>query len=170
MFNYKKIAVIGCSGGGKTTFSKKLAEITGLPLYHLDNIYWQPDTSHLERRVFIKKQKEIMKTDSWIIDGNYGGTIQYRIRKSELVIFFDMPTEVCIEGVLKRDKKREDIACELEPNEELINYIKTYPSRRRPKVLKLLNRYPNVKVVTFNSHQEVDAYLENLRREYGLNI
>ena len=170
MLNAKKIAVIGCSGGGKSTFSKQLAEITGIPLYNLDRIYWLPDATHLERPAFIKKQKEIMKTDCWIIDGNYGGTIQYRIRKSELIFFFDMPTEVCIEGVLKRDIKREDIACELEPDEELINDIKTYPERRRPKVLKLLKRYPDVEVITFKSHREVDGYLENLRRDYGLNV
>ena len=36
MFPYKKIAVIGCPGSGKTTFSKKLAAITALPLYNLD--------------------------------------------------------------------------------------------------------------------------------------
>lgn len=170
MFNYKKVIVIGCSGGGKSTFSKQLAEITGLPLYNLDNIYWLPDTSHLERPVFIKKQKEIMKNDSWIIDGNYRGTVKYRIKNCELAYFFDMPPEVCIEGVLKRDRKREDIACELEPDEELINDIKTYSKVARPKVLSLFKKYPKVKVITFKNHKEVDKYLEELRREYGLNV
>ena len=107
-----------------------------------------------------------MKNEAWIIDGNYGGTIEHRIKNCELVYFFDMPTEVCIEGVLKRDKKREDIACELEPNEELINDIKTYPRRRRPKVLKLFKKYSNVEVITFTNHKEVDAYLDNLKRRY----
>ncbi len=166
MLKSKKIIVIGCSGGGKSTFSKQLAEITKLPLYNLDNIYWLPDTTHLERPVFIQKQEEIMKNEAWIIDGNYGGTIEHRIKNCELVYFFDMPTEVCIEGVLKRDKKREDIACELEPNEELINDIKTYPRRRRPKVLKLFKKYSNVEVITFTNHKEVDAYLDNLKRRY----
>lgn len=171
MFEYKKIIAIGCSGAGKSTFSKQLSEILGLPLYNLDRIYWLPDASHLERHEFIKRQKEIMKGDTWIIDGNYRKTIKYRIAKCELVFFFDMPVDVCIDGVLNRDIKREDIACELEPNEELINDIKTYPSRCRPKVLKLFDRYPNVEVVTFKSHKEVDSYLENLRRElYGLNF
>jgi adenylate kinase family enzyme len=170
MFKYKKIAVIGCSGGGKTTFSKTLAEITGLPLYHLDNIYWQPDTSHLKRHVFIKKQKRIMKSDSWIIDGNYGKTIKYRIEKCELLYFFDIPTEVCLEGVLKRDRKRDDIACELEPNNELLDYIKAYREHSRPKVLKLIEEHPDKKVITFKSHKEVDKYLEELRGSYGYNI
>lgn len=170
MLNYNKIIVIGCSGGGKSTFSKQLAEITGLPLYNLDRIYWLPDATHLERSAFIKKQREIMKNSFWIIDGNYRGTIKYRIKKCELVYLFDMPPEVCLEGVLKRDKNREDIACVLEPDEELINDIKTFGEVARPKMLKLLNEHPDVKIITFKSHKEVNEYLENLRREYGLNV
>ena len=71
MFPYKKIAVIGCPGSGKTTFSKKLADITGLPLYHLDLIYWKSDATHLQRREFKQKQEEIVSNDEWIIDGNF---------------------------------------------------------------------------------------------------
>ncbi|MBQ3904322.1 MAG: adenylate kinase, partial [Eubacterium sp.] len=108
--------------------------------------------------------------DEWIIDGNYRKTIKYRIKECELCYFFDMPTEICIEGVLKRDKKREDITCELEPDEELINDIKAYPEITRPKVLKLFEKYSNVKTVTFKSHKAVDDYLDKLRREYGLNV
>lgn len=170
MLNYRKIIVIGCSGGGKSTFSKQLADITGLPLYNLDNIYWLPDASHLERPAFIKKQKQIMKGKSWIIDGNYRGTMKYRIKKCELAYFFDMPAEVCIDGVLKRDINRDDIACELEPNEELINDIKTYSKVARPKVLSLFEKYSKVKVITFKNHNEVDKYLEELRRDYGLDV
>lgn len=165
MFDFNKIIVIGCSGGGKSTFAKQLAEITGLPLYHLDNIYWLPDTSHLERPVFIKKQKEIMKTDRWIIDGNYSKTIRYRIKECELAFFFDIPTELCLEGVLTRSQKRDDIACELEPTEELTDYIKNYRKRNRPKVVRILKNHPEVEVITFTSRQQADEYLEKLRRE-----
>lgn len=170
MLDYRKIIVIGCSGGGKSTFSRQLAEITGLPLYNLDNIYWLPDATHLERPVFIKKQKAIMENDCWIIDGNYRKTVKYRIKECELVYFFDMPGEVCIEGVLKRDKRREDIACELEPDEELLNDIRTYRHRVRPRMLRLFEQYAQTPVITFTSHREVNAYLDNLRREYGLDI
>lgn len=170
MLNYQRIIVIGCSGGGKSTFAGQLAEITGLPLYHLDNIYWQPDASHLERPAFIKRQKEIMKNDRWIIDGNYGGTMKYRMKNCELVYFFDMPAEVCIEGVLKRDRNRSDIACELEPDDELLDFIRNYRRVSRPKVLRRLKSHPAVRVITFRSHREVNEYLEALRREYGFNI
>ena len=165
MFDCNRIIVIGCCGGGKSLFSKQLAEITELPLYHLDNIYWLPDASHLERPEFIKRQKEIMKTDRWIIDGNYGGTMKYRVRRCELVYFFDIPTEVCLEGVMKRDKFRDDIACQIEPDDELLDFIKNYRKKTKPKVMRLLRSHPEVKVITFKSHKEVDDYLKKLRTE-----
>ena len=162
MFEHKRIIVVGCCGSGKSTFSKQLAYKTGLPLYHLDNIYWLPDASHLERVEFIKKQKEIMKKDAWIIDGNYGGTMKYRIKKCELVYFFDLPTEICLEGVLNREKSRNDIACELEPDEELLDFIKNYSEKSKPKLLTLFKNNPRVKVITFKSHEEVEKYLLSL--------
>ena len=91
MFPYKKIAVIGCPGSGKTTFSKKLAAITALPLYHLDLIYWKSDATHLQRPEFKQKQEEIVSNDEWIIDGNFKRTLEIRIKNAELIYFLDLP-------------------------------------------------------------------------------
>jgi dephospho-CoA kinase len=38
----QKVAVFGNTGGGKSTLSQQLAEITGLPLHILDKIQFQP--------------------------------------------------------------------------------------------------------------------------------
>ena len=38
----KKVAVFGNAGGGKSTLSKRLAELTGLPLVVLDLIQYKP--------------------------------------------------------------------------------------------------------------------------------
>jgi adenylate kinase family enzyme len=37
----KKVAIFGNAGGGKSTLSRRLAEITGLPLYILDIIQFR---------------------------------------------------------------------------------------------------------------------------------
>lgn len=165
MFEYKRIIIIGCCGAGKSTFAKKLSAHTGIPLYHLDNIYWRADQSHLAHRDFLKKQKEIMKSKQWIIDGNYGKTMEYRIRKCDLIFFFDLPATVCIEGVLKREPNRSDIACELEPDEALLDYIKSYETTSRPTVLRRIKRHPRKKLICFRSRLEADDYLANLKTE-----
>lgn len=107
MFPYKKIAVIGCSGSGKTTFSKKLASITGLPLYHLDLIYWKSDATHLQRPEFKQKQEEVVSSDEWIIDGNFKRTLEIRIKNAELIYFLDLPVDDCINGVITRKREKE---------------------------------------------------------------
>ncbi|MFQ9394077.1 MAG: hypothetical protein ACLR2E_08270 [Lachnospiraceae bacterium] len=75
-FTGNKIIVLGCSGSGKSTFSRKLAARTGLPLIHLDNIWWRPDQTHITREEFDQKLNEILHDDFWIIDGDYSRTYE----------------------------------------------------------------------------------------------
>lgn len=164
MFSYKKVAVIGCSGAGKSTFSRKLANITGLPLYYLDMLYWNKDCTHITREKFIEKQNKILCNDSWIMDGNYRGTLEYRIKNADLIFFFDLPTEVCINGVLTRGE-REDMPCDLPADDELIDYIKNYNVKCKPIVYKLFEKYVDKKIITFRSHTDADNYIENLTKE-----
>ena len=164
MFPFRRIIVIGCCGAGKSTFSKQLSTITGLPLYHLDNLYWQPDRTHLEFRAFLKKQKSIMKTERWIIDGNYGRTMKYRMRRSDLIFFFDLPADICLQGVMKRDIRRDDISCALEPDREFLAYIESYRDVSRPQVLQRIQRYAKGQLITFYTHKDADDYLDKLKQ------
>lgn len=72
----KKIMIIGCPGSGKSTFAKKLNQITQIPLYHCDMLYWNVDKSYVSKEVFVQRLNEIISSDQWIIDGNYGSTMK----------------------------------------------------------------------------------------------
>ena len=78
-----KVIVIGSPGAGKSYFSKQLASSIELPLYHLDNIYWKEDRTHISRDELILKMNDIMDGDKWIIDGNYMSTKLYRFTSRE---------------------------------------------------------------------------------------
>lgn len=160
-FMYKKIIVIGCPGAGKSTFSRRLAEIIDTPLCNLDKLYWKADASHISRRELIKKQKEVFKTDSWIIDGNFRNTLELRFEQADLIFFLDFPKEICINGVKNR-KTRDEIPCVLPVNDELINFIKSFDKDVKPKILNLIDKYKDKKVITFYSREEADNYLEKL--------
>ena len=97
-----KVIVIGCPGSGKSTFSRALHELTGLPLYHLDLLNWNSDKTTVDKKVFIEKLKNVIAQDSWIIDGNYGSTIELRLKECDTVFFLDYPVDVCIDGVKSR--------------------------------------------------------------------
>lgn len=162
MFHFKKIIVIGCSGSGKSVFSRKLQKATGIELFCLDAIYFNRNGSHITRKELIKRQKEILKKDSYIIDGNFRNTLALRIAEAELIFFFDLPVEICIQGAKNRKYGRPEMPCELPVNDELIHSIKTFNAEVRPTILELQKKY-NSNVITFHSHKEADEYIENLR-------
>lgn len=160
-----KVIVIGCPGSGKSTFSRALHEMTELPLYHLDLLNWNSDKTTVGKKVFIERLKNVIAQDSWIIDGNYGSTMELRLKECDTVFFLDYPVEVCIDGVKQRQgKTRSDMPwTETEDDEEFLEFIKNYNSQSRPNVLSLLEQYSEKNIVVFKSREEADKYLKNFQ-------
>lgn len=161
----KKVIIIGCSGSGKTTFAEKLQRVTNLPLYYLDAIWHKPDRTHISREEYDKKLAEIFKTKEWIIDGNYSRTIEERIKNSDMIFLFDLPTEVCVQGATERlGKTRYNIPwidTILDP--KLEQEIREFPDRVLPRIYELLEKYKDGKqVVVFKSRAEADEYLNRI--------
>ena len=165
-FPYKRVAVIGCPGGGKSTFSRALRDRVDLPLYHLDAIYWREDRNHLSREEFYPLMREIIAREEWIIDGNYNSTLEWRVAACDLLIFLDYPTEVCLEGVrARRGQKRSDMPwVEDGDDEEFLEFIRAFESESRPRILELIGKYPDKAVVTFRTREEAEGYLAGLER------
>lgn len=162
MFNYKKIIVIGCPGAGKSTFSRKLHNVTQIKLFHLDALYWNKDCTHITRKELIAKQKEIFKLDSYIIDGNFKSTLEMRIKEADVVFLFDLPTEICIEGAKNRKGNKPEMPCELPSNDELIAFIKNFNADVMPIMKDLFQKYSS-NVIAFHSHKQADDYIKNLK-------
>lgn len=158
-----KVIVIGCPGSGKSTFSKKLHKLTGLPLYHLDMLYWNSDRTTVSKEVFRKRLSEVIARDKWIIDGNYGSTIEMRMKECDTVFFLDYPTEICLEGIKERKGTvRTDMPwVETEDDEEFIKFIKSYNTESRPKVLELIKIYKDKNIFVFTSREEAEEYIRN---------
>ena len=160
----QKILVIGCAGSGKSTLSKELRDITGLPLFHLDNIWWRPDRSHISREEFDRKLDEILLTDRWMIDGNYSRTYEVRFQACDTVIFLDYPFDVCMNGIKERGgKHRADIswtAQALDP--ELVKLVERYETDNRPVILSLLAKYSDVNRFVFRSRLEAAEWMRGL--------
>ena len=76
----ERIIVIGCPGSGKSTFSRALHQITGIPLVHLDMLFWNKDKTTVEKAVFLERLEKAMQQSRWIIDGNYATTMELRMQ------------------------------------------------------------------------------------------
>ena len=165
-FPYKRVAVIGCPGGGKSTFSRALRDRVDLPLYHLDAIYWRDDRTHLSREEFYPLMQEIIAREEWIMDGNYNATLEWRISACDLLIFLDYPAEVCLEGVrARRGQKRSDMPwVEEGDDQEFLEFIRAFETESRPRILEWIKKYPDKAVVTFRTREEAEGYLAGLER------
>ena len=166
----KRIIVIGCPGSGKSVFSRALHKVTGLPLIHLDLLRWNADRTFVPREILLERLTPILASDCWIIDGNYGSTMELRMQSCYTVIFLDYPTELCLEGALaRRGTVRPDMpwveAPDEEPDEEFFDSIRNYSRDSRPKVLSLLKRYSDKTHIIFHSREDADHFLRTLSKK-----
>lgn len=161
-----RIMVIGCPGSGKSTFSKALHEITDIPLYHLDMMYWNADRTTVDEEIFRERLLSTIQKSQWIIDGNYVSTIELRLQACDTVIFLDYPVDVCLNGIReRRGKARTDlpwIENSDEEDAEFIEFIKNYNSKNRPEVMALLGKYSDREIYIFKSRNEADEFLNKL--------
>ena len=158
----QKIIVIGCPGSGKTTFSLRLAEKLGIALFHLDAIWHTADRGHISREDFDEKLGAILEKRAFIIDGNYSRTLERRIAAADTVFFFDLPTEICLEGATARlGQARVDMPFIDETLDPAFrNEIERFRGEVLPTVYALLEKYAEGKrIVIFKSREEADGFL-----------
>ena len=163
----KKIIVIGCPGSGKSHFSRELNKITGIPLYHLDMMYWNADKTTVERSVFLERLTDALDRDEWIVDGNYTSTMELRMSMCDTVFFLDYPVDICLGGVKqRRGKPRPDMPwIEHEEDVKFIDFIKKFGEKEAPLARKLLDKYKEKKeIIIFKSREDADSFLTEIKR------
>ena len=161
----KKVIIIGCCGSGKSTFARQLHAGTGIHLFHLDQLNWNENKTTVEKEVFLKRVQDVIQKDSWIIDGNYGSSIEMRMQACDTVFFLDYPVDICIQGIHERvGKVRTDIPwVEDEVDEDLIEFVRNYEKEDRPEILELLSKYKEKDIHIFRNRKDAKIYLESLK-------
>ena len=163
-FDAKKILVVGCPGSGKSTFSRKLREATGLPLYYLDMLFHRPDRTTAPREEFDAALAEIIAKDEWIIDGTYLRTLPMRLAACDTVFLFDLPLDLCLEGAASRiGTDREDMPwTEPELDPDFRQYIIDFPTDQLPRMRELLEGLSPAQLITFTSRAQADEFIASL--------
>ncbi|MEW9671582.1 DNA topology modulation protein [Ammoniphilus sp. 3BR4] len=169
----KKIAIVGSGGSGKSTLARNLGEKLKIDVYHLDSLFWKPNWVGVPKDEQRKIQNELVKKENWIIDGNYGGTMDIRLNAADTIIFLDISRIICVFRVFKRilqyrNRTRPDMSegCEERFSFKFFKWIWEYPKTKRPSILERLEQLLNDKeVIILKSPKEVHRFLKEVQNK-----
>jgi len=166
---YNKIILIGSPGSGKSWLSKRIAEITGYKLIHLDMEYHLPDWGKPAREEWDAKIQGFIEGEKWIIDGNYNRTMEPRFAAADLVIFLDINRLLCLISAAKRTgKKRSDLPDYLEEppfwSRDFYKFaaksIWTFRKWGHKTIADLREKYPEKEFLHIKSRREVNNLIK----------
>lgn len=167
----ERILVIGSGGSGKTTLARVVADRLRLPLVHLDALYWRPGWVPTPRDEWERVVEGLIAQPRWVMDGNYGATLDMRLAACDAVVFVDMPRPLCLWRILKRrvrhwGRSRPDVApgCPERVTWEFVRWVWTYPKRRRAGILERLRGLTGRRVFVLSSPREVERFVAALPR------
>jgi adenylate kinase family enzyme len=168
----RRVLVIGPGGSGKSTFARRLGELLNIEVKHLDSFYWRAGWTKPSEQDWLMTVTELASGDAWIMDGNFGGTVELRLKYCDTIVFLDMPRLLCLWRITKRrlryrNRSRPDMAegCSEKLDLEFIDWVWNYSRRSRPRVVRLLNEQSRSKqVVWLRSNAEVKRFLHDISR------
>jgi adenylate kinase family enzyme len=165
----QRVLVLGSSGSGKSTFARKLGTITGLPIVHIDHLFWEPGWVEAPKAVYLDRLRRALAEDEWIIDGNNPSTLDLRVPRADRIILLDRSRFACLMRIGRRTASsygsvRVDMApgCPEKLDWEFLKYVWNYPNRHWPDTLAAIDRHKAWdRTTTLNSDAEAAAFLQS---------
>lgn len=165
----ERIMIIGCCGSGKSTISKSIKEITGLPIIHLDKEYHKPNWERPANDEWYNKILELCQKDQWIMDGNYISTMHIRIEYADTLIWLDINRVKCLFRAVLRairpsQKHRSDMGegCNERHDLEFYRFIWNFNKTTRPRILRLIEEHKDKKVIIIKNKRDIRKFLVHL--------
>jgi adenylate kinase family enzyme len=162
---WRRVLIVGCAGAGKTTVAVRLAGLLGLPVIHLDCEYWRPGWRHTPPDEWQSRVEELVRREDWVMDGNYGGTLERRLTRADAVVFLDLPRLICLRRVVLRSlrylgRSRPDLppGCPERLEWQFLLWVWNYGRRSRGRVIRLLAA-SGLPVVHLRTGREAERWL-----------
>lgn len=167
----ERIIIIGCGASGKSTLANRLGVIIGLPVVHLDRIFWLPGNwNHLDRAEFDRLLEMELDKPRWILDGNYDRTLPIRLEKCDTVIWLDYNRYICLFQWVKRvisnwGKARGDMApgCKEWFDPEFACWIWKFNKSNRKRYQELLSKQNEKEVYILKNRRQLKKFLRNMK-------
>ena len=165
----ERILIIGCGGAGKSTLAQQLGEKTGLPVVHLDKLFWHPGWVESAKDEIDAKIRAEMVKPQWIMDGNYNRTLPERVKHCDTIIYLDFSRIACLMGVMKRvittyGTVRPDMGegCPERFDLDFLKWVWNYNRDKRERNYKLLNEADHAQTIVLKNRRMVKRFLKSL--------
>jgi adenylate kinase family enzyme len=166
----ERVAILGPGGAGKSELARALGERTGLPVVHLDVLYWRPGWTAPPPEEFRAAVDAAIAEDRWILDGNFlrDDADDPRFARADIVVFLDYPRTTCVRRalwrwLLDRRRHRTDLpeGCPEGFDLPFLRWVWNYPRENRTDVLaRLAGLGPGVTVHRLRSDADVRRFLD----------
>jgi adenylate kinase family enzyme len=165
----RRVLIIGNSGGGKSTLARRLGEKLGLPVIHLDVLFWKPGWVESDRDDYRARVMAALEAPAWICDGQFTSTFHLRMPMADTIVWIDQPRALCLfraiwRAVTYRKGGRPDMAegCREKIDFEFYRYIWTFDRKVKPEIEAALAAYGgHADVRRLSSDREIAAFLKD---------
>jgi adenylate kinase family enzyme len=166
----KRVSILGCGGAGKSTLARKIGELINIPVIHLDTVFWKAGWIMTPKDEQAPIMEGLVKRESWVIDGNYTGTVDMRFSRSDTIIYMDFPRRLCFWRVFKRifmyrKKRRPDITegCPEKIDLEFLQWIWNYNKSIKPRIMDMIEQYKNnADIIILRNPEDVTSFIKSL--------
>jgi adenylate kinase family enzyme len=171
----QRVLVVGSSGAGKSTFAAALGTATGLPVIHVDRLFWQAAWVQTPKEEFIAKVRAAIAGERWIFDGVNATTFDLRIPRADTIIWLRRSRVACLRRIAWRilttyGTVRSDMApgCPEKFDWSFIKWVWDFPRVYDPKIIAALDRHDawgRTKIL--RSDRETSAFLREHSRPFA---
>jgi adenylate kinase family enzyme len=167
----QRVLIIGSPGSGKSTFARRLGALTGLPVVHIDQLFWDPGWVQVPSRLYLARLRDALSEDRWIMDGNYTSSLDLRLPRADRIILLDRSRLSCVRRIGQRiasshGQVRADMAagCPERIDWAFLKYVWNYPNKDRQETLAAIGRHGAWdRATTLKSDAESAAFLNSVR-------
>lgn len=102
----QRAVVVGTSGAGKSTFSRKLASILDVPVIELDGFKHGPCWQRVDAVRLCANVLQAVAQERWVVDGNWDEAPNFLWPQADTVVWLDYPRFLVTWRVLRRSVSR----------------------------------------------------------------
>ncbi|MGI8333807.1 hypothetical protein ACRYCC_27985 [Actinomadura scrupuli] len=154
----RRVVILGRGGAGKTTFARRLGEVTRLPVIELDALFWKPDLTATAPARWAARQRELVRHEAWILDGDLGpyDVLDVRLQAADTVIVLDFSLPRCAWRAIRRGRERADFW----------RWVWAYRRRSLPRLMRAIGSdAPHADLHLLRGPRAVRRFLDRLAQD-----